>query len=188
MEERNCMAPLRVILVLTLCGGVRSCVFCSLKYKNVENRFHQLCSGYMKTYNKTRCSKYMENTDFDDFAFHENKVIQITEKTHRVFRVLEINRSLADLPQYWDWLFEKKLVEYTHQVLCPPTCRGFVRTVNCTTCQREKVDCWDFKRCYPEKLSLQESVYLLIIISVACFAIGTFSFFSEYYFIYRHEK
>nr|XP_014345105.1 PREDICTED: transmembrane protein 95 isoform X2 [Latimeria chalumnae] len=161
MEERNCMAPLRVILVLTLCGGVRSCVFCSLKYKNVENRFHQLCSGYMKTYNKTRCSKYMENTDFDDFAFHENKVIQITEKTHRVFRVLEINRSLADLPQYWDWLFEKKLVEYTHQVLCPPTC---------------------------QKLSLQESVYLLIIISVACFAIGTFSFFSEYYFIYRHEK
>nr|XP_028559132.1 transmembrane protein 95 isoform X2 [Podarcis muralis] len=48
----------------------------------------------------------------------------LLEKTHRVFRVIEINQSLADFPKFWNWLHEVKIPEQSREALCPPACQG----------------------------------------------------------------
>uniref|UniRef100_A0A670J3S5 Uncharacterized protein n=1 Tax=Podarcis muralis TaxID=64176 RepID=A0A670J3S5_PODMU len=73
----------------------------------------------------------------------------LLEKTHRVFRVIEINQSLADFPKFWNWLHEVKIPEQSREALCPPACQGSALVWNCTTCRRVEVRCWEMKTCYP---------------------------------------
>lgn len=40
---------------------------------------------------------------------------KVTEKTHRVLKVMEIKEALSSLPSYWSWLRKIKLPEYTRE-------------------------------------------------------------------------
>ncbi|XP_043539378.1 uncharacterized protein LOC122544303 isoform X5 [Chiloscyllium plagiosum] len=42
-------------------------------------------------------------------------VDMISEKVHRVLRVIEINQTLTDLPIFWNWLYEVKLPKLTQE-------------------------------------------------------------------------
>nr|XP_025043987.1 non-receptor tyrosine-protein kinase TNK1 isoform X2 [Pelodiscus sinensis] len=78
----------------------------------------------------------------------EQAMDAVTEKTHRVLRIIEINRTFSDLPRFWTWLHEVKLLEYSKEVLCPPACRDSALAISCSSCKKGKVTCWSLKKCY----------------------------------------
>ncbi|XP_019520475.1 PREDICTED: transmembrane protein 95 isoform X3 [Hipposideros armiger] len=134
--------------MLTL-GGVflaasQACVFCRLPSRHLSGRLAQLCSQMGAPWKDCKAS-----WNFSAFALDEVSMNKVTEKTHRVLRVMEIKKSVSSLPSYWQWLQKIKLPEYTREALCAPTCRGSTILYNCSTCESFEVHCWPQKRCFP---------------------------------------
>ncbi|XP_041034937.1 uncharacterized protein LOC121272359 isoform X2 [Carcharodon carcharias] len=71
-------------------------------------------------------------------------VNMISEKVHRVLRVIEINQTLTDLPIFWNWLYEVKLPKLTQE-------GDSTTVINCTTCLEVEVNCWRLKTCWPSE-------------------------------------
>ncbi|XP_060710767.1 sperm-egg fusion protein TMEM95-like isoform X1 [Hemiscyllium ocellatum] len=84
-------------------------------------------------------------------AVDEVLVDTISEKVHRVLRVIEINQTLTDLPIFWNWLYEVKLPKLTQEAMCAPKCRDSTTVINCTTCLEVEVNCWSLKTCWPSE-------------------------------------
>ncbi|XP_053119593.1 sperm-egg fusion protein TMEM95 isoform X2 [Hemicordylus capensis] len=149
--------------------GTEGCLHCRDGYKNLHFRFARLCAQYQKRYNRTNCSRYPWGRNGSrGFALDELSLDLLLEKTHRVFQVIEINQSLADLPQFWDWLHEVKMPAESRE-------DGSATAINCSTCRLAEVSCWDRKTCYPERTSLQKSVVLLSSIAGSCLFLGVVS-------------
>ncbi|XP_037666710.1 sperm-egg fusion protein TMEM95 [Choloepus didactylus] len=130
-------------------GGVflaaaQACVFCRLPAHNLLSRLTQLCSQMEAEWEACGAS-----WNFSAFALDDVSLNRVTEKTHRVLRVLEIKGSPSSLPLYWQWLQKIKFPEYTRKALCAPACRGSTALYNCSTCRSAKVHCWPRKRCLP---------------------------------------
>ncbi|XP_032769311.1 transmembrane protein 95 isoform X2 [Rattus rattus] len=105
---------------------------------------------------------------------------QITEKTHRVLRVIEIKRSISLLPLYWQWLRKIKIPQYTREALCAPVCRGSTILYNCSTCEGKEESCWPRKRCFPGSHDLWDARILLLCIFGIVLLLGALSLQVEY--------
>ncbi|XP_017705919.1 PREDICTED: transmembrane protein 95 isoform X4 [Rhinopithecus bieti] len=138
-------------------GGVflaaaQACVFCRLPAHDLSGRLARLCNQMEAGQKECGASP-----DFSAFALDEMSMNKVTEKTHRVLRVMEIKEALSSLPSYWSWLRKIKLPEYTREALCPPACPlpllspagGSTTLYNCSTCKGTEVSCWPRKRCFP---------------------------------------
>ncbi|XP_043539377.1 sperm-egg fusion protein TMEM95-like isoform X4 [Chiloscyllium plagiosum] len=112
-------------------------------------------------------------------AADEVLVDMISEKVHRVLRVIEINQTLTDLPIFWNWLYEVKLPKLTQEAMCAPKCRDSTTVINCTTCLEVEVNCWSLKTCWPNRLDLKESIYLIVGLSTGSILIGCITLIFE---------
>nr|XP_048689908.1 sperm-egg fusion protein TMEM95 [Caretta caretta] len=165
-------APLLLALAL-LAPPARGCVQCRPGHKDVPARFARLCARYRQVHGRPGCpSQPWGPESFKGFALDEQALDAVTEKTHRVLRVIEISRTLSDLPKFWDWLREVKLLEASKEVLCPPACRGSALAINCSSCKKGKVPCWAPKKCYSGRRDLQASVLLLSVLSASSLLVG----------------
>uniref|UniRef100_A0A8C0G6A4 Uncharacterized protein n=1 Tax=Chelonoidis abingdonii TaxID=106734 RepID=A0A8C0G6A4_CHEAB len=108
-------APL--LLALTLLAPLaRGCVQCRLGHRDIPARFARLCARYHQVHARPGCpSRPWDPESFKGFALDEQAMNAMTEKTHRVLRLIEINQTLSDLPKFWDWLREVKLLEYSKE-------------------------------------------------------------------------
>ncbi|XP_040197935.1 sperm-egg fusion protein TMEM95 [Rana temporaria] len=111
----------------------------------------------------------------------EDDVFTITEKTHRVFRILEISRDPLRIAAYWDWLHEVKLVEYAHSVMCPPLCMETKILYNCTVCRLMRTECLSDEICYPEDPALYRVMWTIVFCSIISIALGIILFTAEYW-------
>ncbi|XP_008528609.2 sperm-egg fusion protein TMEM95 isoform X3 [Equus przewalskii] len=114
--------PVGLMWMLAL-GGVflaaaQACVFCRLPDRDLSGRLAWLCSQMEAQWRDCKAS-----WNFSAFALDEVSMNKVTEKTHRVLKVMEIKGSLSSLPSYWQWLQKTKLPEYTREALCAPACR-----------------------------------------------------------------
>ncbi|XP_016880054.1 sperm-egg fusion protein TMEM95 isoform X2 [Homo sapiens] len=139
-------------------GGVflaaaQACVFCRLPAHDLSGRLARLCSQM-----EARQKECGASPDFSAFALDEVSMNKVTEKTHRVLRVMEIKEAVSSLPSYWSWLRKTKLPEYTREALCPPACRGSTTLYNCSTCKGTEVSCWPRKRCFPGPTTSKQKV------------------------------
>ncbi|XP_074176345.1 sperm-egg fusion protein TMEM95 isoform X2 [Rhinolophus sinicus] len=164
--------------LLTL-GGVflaaaQACVFCRLPARDLSGRLAQLCSQMEAQWKDCEAS-----WNFSAFALDEGSMNKVTEKTHRVLRVIEIKKSLSSLPSYWQWLQKIKLPEYTREALCAPTCRGSTILYNCSTCESFEVLCWPQKRCFPGSHDLWEARILLLSVFGSVLLLGVLSLVVE---------
>ncbi|XP_047398724.1 sperm-egg fusion protein TMEM95 isoform X2 [Sciurus carolinensis] len=129
-------------------GGVfltvsQACIFCRLPAHDLPDRLAQLNSQMKAQW------KEWTSPDFSAFALDEMTMNKVTEKTHRVLRVMEIKGSISSLPSYWQWLQKTKIPQYTREALCAPACRGSTILYNCSTCEGMETSCWPRKRCLP---------------------------------------
>ncbi|XP_010814272.2 sperm-egg fusion protein TMEM95 isoform X3 [Bos indicus] len=99
-------------------AAVEACVFCRFPDRELSGRLARLCSQMEVQWKDCEVS-----WTFSAFALDDASLNKITEKTHRVLRVMEIKGSLYSLPSYWQWLRKTKLREYNREALCPPSCR-----------------------------------------------------------------
>ncbi|XP_006899231.1 PREDICTED: transmembrane protein 95 [Elephantulus edwardii] len=164
------------ILVL---GGIfaaaaQACVFCRLPAHDLLGRVDHIC-GQMESWWET-CEAFK---GFSAFALDEVSMNKITEKTHRVLRVMEIKESFSSFPLYWKWLHNTKIPEYTREALCAPACRGTTTLYNCSTCEGMEVHCWPRNRCWPGSHDLWEARILLFSVSVALLLLSVLSFMVE---------
>ncbi|XP_062993299.1 sperm-egg fusion protein TMEM95 [Elgaria multicarinata webbii] len=158
------------------CPGTEGCIHCGQQFKNLKIRFARLCAQYRERFSQANCTKFpWRMRSYQDLALDELSLDLLLEKTHRVFRVIEINQSLDDFPEYWNWLHEVKMPELSREVLCPPACQGATSAFNCSTCRRVDVPCWGLKTCYPDGTRLQKAVRLLSSISGSCLFLGLVS-------------
>uniref|UniRef100_A0A8C9AC49 Transmembrane protein 95 n=1 Tax=Prolemur simus TaxID=1328070 RepID=A0A8C9AC49_PROSS len=160
-------------------GGVfvaaaKACVFCRLPAHDLSGRLARLCSQ-MKAQRKA-CEV---SPDFSAFALDEVSLNKVTEKTHRVLRVMEIKEAFSSLPAYWQWLRKTKLLEYTREALCAPVCRGSTILYNCSTCAATEASCWPRKRCFPGSHDLWEARILLLSVFGAVLLLGVPSLLVE---------
>ncbi|XP_069339398.1 sperm-egg fusion protein TMEM95 isoform X1 [Eulemur rufifrons] len=173
-------------------GGVfvaatKACVFCRLPAHDLSGRLVRLCSQ-MKAQKKA-CEVA---PDFSAFALDEVSLNKVTEKTHRVLRVMEIKEAFSSLPAYWQWLQKTKLPEYTREALCAPACRepglpsprlspagGSTILYNCSTCAATEASCWPRKRCFPGSHDLWEARILLLSVFGAVLLLGVPSLLVE---------
>uniref|UniRef100_A0A2K5PIW7 Transmembrane protein 95 n=1 Tax=Cebus imitator TaxID=2715852 RepID=A0A2K5PIW7_CEBIM len=131
-------------------GGVflaaaQACVFCRLPAHDLSGRLARLCS--QTEAGQKECGA---SPDFSAFALDEVSMNKVTEKTHRVLRVMEIKEALSSLPSYWRWLQNTKLPEYTREALpLLSPAGGSTVLYNCSTCKGTEVSCWPRKRCFP---------------------------------------
>ncbi|XP_006151874.1 transmembrane protein 95 [Tupaia chinensis] len=156
-------------------GGVflataQACVFCRLPAHGLSGRLARLCSQM-----EARGEQCEASPDFSAFALDEVSMNKVTEKTHRVLRVMEIRESPPSLPSYWQWLQKTKLPEYTKEGLCAPACRGSTILYNCSTCAGTEVACWSRKRCFPGSHDLREARLLLLALFGAVLLLGVLS-------------
>ncbi|KAJ7313255.1 hypothetical protein JRQ81_004539 [Phrynocephalus forsythii] len=173
---------LLLLLLATGKPGADGCVPCGGHFKNLKIRFAHLCAQYRKRYGRANCTKYPWGRESArDLALDQHSLDLLMEKTHRVFRVIEINQSLADFPKYWDWLHEVKMPEQSREVLCPPACQGTATAFNCSTCRRVDVPCWDLNTCYPDRKGLQYAFRLLSSIAGSCLFLGLVSCALEFW-------
>ncbi|XP_077169970.1 sperm-egg fusion protein TMEM95 isoform X2 [Paroedura picta] len=103
-------ATLLLLLLLLAGGGLEAegCLPCRLHFKNLKGRFARLCAQYRERFGRQNCTSYpWGRGSFQGFALDELSLDLILEKTHRVFRVIEINQTLEDFPKFWDWLHER---------------------------------------------------------------------------------
>ncbi|KAM9045029.1 sperm-egg fusion protein TMEM95 [Megaptera novaeangliae] len=125
-------------------AAAQACVFCRFPDHDLSGRLAQLCSQMEAQWKDCEVS-----WNFSAFALGDASLKTVTEKTHRVLRVIEIKGSLSSLLSYWKWLQKTKLPEYNREALCAPACRGSTILYNCSTCQGFEVYCWPRKRCFP---------------------------------------
>ncbi|XP_078284377.1 sperm-egg fusion protein TMEM95-like [Rhinoraja longicauda] len=157
--------------LLALLARTEGCMYCASPHKRIRDRFAKLCGEYKTLSGAANCTNHTE-ADLVKFQFDESTVDTITEKVHRVLRVIEINQTLKDLPKFWDWLYEKKLPQLTKESMCAPKCRKSTKVINCKQCREVKVNCWPMKTCWPKMLDLQESVFVILGVSAGSFLIG----------------
>ncbi|XP_045653156.1 sperm-egg fusion protein TMEM95 isoform X1 [Ursus americanus] len=168
-------------------GGVflataQGCVLCHLPARDLSGRLAQLCSRVEVLWKNCGAS-----WSFPAFALDEASMNKVTEKTHRVLRVMEIKGSPSSLRLYWHWLQHTKLPAYTREALCAPACPvvplspagGSTILYNCSTCQEFKVRCWPRKRCLPGSHDLREARILLLSVLVAALLLGVMSLVVE---------
>ncbi|XP_031208574.1 transmembrane protein 95 isoform X2 [Mastomys coucha] len=164
--------------VLALGGAflavAKACIFCRLPDHDLPNRLAQLKSRMKPQW------KEWASPDFSAFALDEMSMKQITEKTHRVLRVIEKKRSISVLPLYWRWLQRTKIPQYTREALCAPFCRGSTILYNCSTCEGMEESCWPQKRCFPGGHDLWEAKILLLCIFGIVLLLGILSLQVEY--------
>nr|XP_021503793.1 transmembrane protein 95 [Meriones unguiculatus] len=158
-------------------GGVflavgQACIFCRLPAHALPSRLAQLSSQAEW--------KEWAPPDFSAFALDEETMRKITEKTHRVLRVMETKRSFSSLPSYWQWLQKTKIPQYTREALCAPACRGSTILYNCSTCEGAEATCWPRKRCFPGSHDLWEARILLVCFFVTVLLLGAVSLQLEY--------
>ncbi|XP_023586791.1 sperm-egg fusion protein TMEM95 isoform X1 [Trichechus manatus latirostris] len=168
-------------------GGVflaaaQACVFCRLPAHDLLGRLDQICSQMEVQWEACEASQ-----DFSAFALDEVSMNKITEKTHRVLRVMEIKGSFSSLPLYWEWLHNTKIPEYTREALCAPACPrvllspagGSTTLYNCSTCEGVDVHCWSRKQCFPGSHDLWEARILLFSVFVAVLLLSVLSLVVE---------
>ncbi|XP_053425817.1 sperm-egg fusion protein TMEM95 [Nycticebus coucang] len=160
-------------------GGVflaaaQACVFCRLPAHDLSGRLARLCSQMKAQWKQCEASP-----DFSAFALDEMSLNKVTEKTHRVLRVIEIKEALSSLRLYWQWLQKTKLPDYTREALCAPACRDSTILYNCSTCQGAEVSCWPRKRCFPGSHDLWEARILLLSVFGAVLLLGVLSLVVE---------
>ncbi|KAL4687666.1 hypothetical protein H8959_019794 [Pygathrix nigripes] len=140
-------------------GGVflaaaQACVFCRLPAHDLSGRLARLCNQMEAGQKECGASP-----DFSAFALDEMSMNKVTEKTHRVLRVMEIKEALSSLPSYWSWLQKIKLPEYTREALPLLSPAGGSTTLyNCSTCKGTEVSCWPRKRCFPGPTTSKQKV------------------------------
>uniref|UniRef100_A0A4W2E6Z0 Transmembrane protein 95 n=2 Tax=Bos TaxID=9903 RepID=A0A4W2E6Z0_BOBOX len=156
-------------------AAVEACVFCRFPDRELSGRLARLCSQMEVQWKDCEVS-----WTFSAFALDDASLNKITEKTHRVLRVMEIKGSLYSLPSYWQWLRKTKLREYNREALCPPSCRGSTILYNCSTCQGFEVYCWPRKRCFPGSHDLWEARILLLFVCGTALLLGVPSLAVEY--------
>ncbi|XP_069776085.1 sperm-egg fusion protein TMEM95-like isoform X2 [Narcine bancroftii] len=158
----------RALMIAAFCLGLiaknEGCMFCAFPHKRIRDRFEKLCGEYKTMAGTANCSKYTE-ANLVNFQLDEVLVNMISEKVHRVLRVIEINQTLADLPNFWNWLYEKKLPQLTHEWYS-------TTVVNCSLCLEMNVNCWNMKTCWPNRLDLRESIYLIFGLSASSILFG----------------
>uniref|UniRef100_D3ZZS5 Transmembrane protein 95 n=1 Tax=Rattus norvegicus TaxID=10116 RepID=D3ZZS5_RAT len=146
-----------------------------------ELRAHALPSRLAQLNKQTEPQeKEWSSLNFSAFALDEVSMNQITEKTHRVLRVIEIKRSISLLPLYWQWLRKTKIPQYTREALCAPVCRGSTILYNCSTCEGKEESCWPQKRCFPGSHDLWDARILLLCIFGIVLLLGALSLQVEY--------
>ncbi|DAA18935.1 TPA: transmembrane protein 95-like [Bos taurus] len=165
-------------------AAVEACVFCRFPDRELSGRLARLCSQMEVQWKDCEVS-----WTFSAFALDDASLNKITEKTHRVLRVMEIKGSLYSLPSYWQWLRKTKLREYNREALCPPSCPlpallspagGSTILYNCSTCQGFEVYCWPRKRCFPGSHDLWEARILLLFVCGTALLLGVPSLAVEY--------
>uniref|UniRef100_A0A8C3VNZ2 Transmembrane protein 95 n=1 Tax=Catagonus wagneri TaxID=51154 RepID=A0A8C3VNZ2_9CETA len=165
-------------------AGAEACVFCRLPDHDLSGRLAQLCSQMEAQWKDCKVS-----WNFPAFALDDTSMNKVTEKTHRVLRVVEIKGSLSPLPAYWQWLRKTKLPEYSREALCAPACPlvplcpagGSTILYNCSTCEGFEVRCWPRKRCFPGSHSLWEARILLLSVSATVLLLGFLSLSVEHF-------
>ncbi|XP_040857667.1 sperm-egg fusion protein TMEM95 [Ochotona curzoniae] len=156
----------KLALAGVLLAATKACIFCRLPDRDLSGRLARLLSQMEPQW------KEWASPDFSAFALDEVTMNKVTEKTHRVLRVIEIKRSLSLLPPYWQWLQKTQIPQYIWEALCAPVCRGSTILYNCSTCKAAEVPCWPRHRCYPGSHDLWEARILLLSISGAALLIG----------------
>ncbi|CAI5791536.1 Hypothetical predicted protein [Podarcis lilfordi] len=177
-------ATLALLLLLLACESpeTEGCIHCGLHSKNLKTRFAYLCAQYRERYRQANCTGYPWGRESSlGLALDDMSLDLLLEKTHRVFRVIEINQSLTDFPKFWNWLHEVKIPEQSREALCPPACQGSALVWNCTTCRRVELRCWDMKTCYPEGGGLEKITRLICSISGSCLFLGIVSCALEFW-------
>ncbi|XP_076792606.1 sperm-egg fusion protein TMEM95 isoform X2 [Arvicanthis niloticus] len=132
------------------------------------------------TVDSLACSCWRMGPLYSEVWKNEVSMNQITEKTHRVLRVIEIKRSIFLLPSYWQWLQKTKIPQYTREDLCAPICRGSTILYNCSTCEGKEESCWPQKRCFPGSHDLWDARILLLCIFGIVLLLGALSLRVEY--------
>ncbi|XP_069857482.1 sperm-egg fusion protein TMEM95 isoform X2 [Dipodomys merriami] len=155
-------------------GGVflavgQACIFCRLPAHDLPGRLARITSGIDARW------KDWAVPDFSAFALDELTMNKVTEKTHRVLRVIEIKGSLSSLLPYWQWLQKTKIPQYTREGLCAPACRGSTILYNCSTCEGTEAPCWPRKRCLPGSHDLWKARIVLSSIVGAALLLGGLS-------------
>ena len=101
--------------VLALGGAflavAKACIFCRLQDHALANRLAQLNN---QTKPKWKWKEWA-SPDFSAFALDEVSMKQVTEKTHRVLRVIEKKGSTSLIPLYWQWLQKTRIPQYTRE-------------------------------------------------------------------------
>ncbi|XP_040099465.1 sperm-egg fusion protein TMEM95 [Oryx dammah] len=156
-------------------AAAEACIFCRVPDRELSGRLARLCNQMEVQWKDCEVS-----WTFSAFALDDASLNKITEKTHRVLRVMEIKGSLYSLPSYWQWLQKTKLREYNREALCPPACRGSTILYNCSTCQGFEVYCWPRKRCFPGSHDLWEARILLLFVCGTALLLGVPSLAVEY--------
>ncbi|XP_059125444.1 sperm-egg fusion protein TMEM95 isoform X6 [Peromyscus eremicus] len=149
--------------VLALAGVflavAKACIFCRLPTHALPSRLARLSSQMEMQW------KEWASPDFSAFALDEVTMNKITEKTHRVLKVMG----------------EKtKIPQYTREALCAPACRGSTILYNCSTCEGKEASCWPRKRCFPGSYDLRDAKILLLSISGIVLLLGALSLQVEY--------
>ncbi|XP_073903113.1 sperm-egg fusion protein TMEM95 [Castor canadensis] len=145
----------------------QACIFCRLPAHDLPGRLARLSSQMEAQW------KEWTSPDFSAFALEnhcslpistdEVTMNKVTEKTHRVLRVMEIKGSFSSLLLFWQWLQKTKIPQYTREALCAPACPwaspyssvlmspagGSTILYNCSTCLGTEMSCWPRKRCLP---------------------------------------
>ncbi|XP_038642792.1 sperm-egg fusion protein TMEM95-like isoform X2 [Scyliorhinus canicula] len=165
-------------LWLGLVLKAEGCMFCAFPHKSIKDRFERLCAKYKELTETTNCTVYTD-ADLNKFLIDEMSVDMITEKVHRVLRVIEINQTLTDLPVFWNWLYGVKLPKLTQEAMCAPKCRASTTVINCSVCQEVELNCWNMKTCWPNRLDLNESIYLIVGLSAGSIFIGCITLIFE---------
>ncbi|XP_063806494.1 sperm-egg fusion protein TMEM95 [Pseudophryne corroboree] len=167
------MCPLGLLFLLLLLSPCTGCVFCKQSYWHLQERFEKLCTDYKAAERSDNCTRHRGRYSFNPYGIDESNLYFITQKTHRVFRVLEITRDRLGIAAYWDWLHEVKLPEYTHAALCPPLCRETAHVYNCTLCKIRRMSCWSLETCYPaDKVELYTAVVIVEYCCMVCVILG----------------
>ncbi|XP_066444730.1 sperm-egg fusion protein TMEM95 isoform X1 [Eleutherodactylus coqui] len=188
------MWSLRLAFVLLLLPAVSGCVFCRRPDRNLKKRFEKLCAAYKRVKRSASCSRHPGPRSFQPYGLGERRrppswlcvmsltsplsspeedaMLFITEKTHRVFRALEITRDPLGIAAYWDWLHEEKLLLYTKEVLCPPACDKKTLAMNCSLCRLRWMPCLPQHICYPGSRSAALIVRLVLCCSLVSLPVG----------------
>ncbi|XP_060060273.1 sperm-egg fusion protein TMEM95 isoform X2 [Erinaceus europaeus] len=163
-------------------AAAQACIFCHLPHRDLPGRLAQLCSQL-----EVQWADCEASWNFSTFALDELSMSKVTEKTHRVLRVIEIKGLISSLPSYWQWLQNTKIPEYTREALCAPACPPFplspaggsTTLYNCSTCAGFEVYCWPRKRCFPGSHDLWEARILLLSVFTAVLLLGFVSLVVE---------